>query len=566
MNLQHRDSSPSRSSRRLLRTALAAAALAGALAAQAPIDPSGWYGGARRTLVRDAAYLYSVTVDPGPSNAGEVRLWRRDVAPGSPWSLFLPSVNDATSGVSAAQPANEVSLAITSDGCLHVTWAQAYYQSFYRQYYRPVPTDGHSPGSLIQLSADPLVVGSGSSPNSRKTDSFDIVASYYIESFFPSPTQRPRVFVCAQGSTNWCNRLIEIRPVINGGVPDWGQPPLLRDAGMIPVTGSSQATRLAVDAAGRVHAAYYSNGVPGVAHRCCTPWMNNIIASGTSLFSWSVETPLGSGTNHTDTSIDITAAPNGDVHVLYNHWTSAGTSQLVHRRLPNGALPWQGPNNAYVPPAGIASLDHRFAIVAAANGRVFAVRPDAQDTLWVDELTPGGSFQPMYELRGAGSPAIDRPSPQGTLWPVSNRLQCDLHVALRAPASTPGQALCESVDTCPYATEDPQCSYEGRIFFEGDLAAHQLIIGLEAADTGTVAVLLIGTSPTWLVVAPLCNCPLLVMPIVDFVMTGPGRLHVPLTLPASLGLTLYAQWAELGPTGVCGPHQGLSNLGTVFVP
>ncbi|MCA8976075.1 MAG: hypothetical protein KDC98_15240 [Planctomycetes bacterium] len=533
--------------------------LAAPLAAQTPIGTTEFFNSQRRVIASSATHTHVAAIDP----SGAVRIWSRPISGGS-WTGSAP-VNDTTSGIGTAPVTTEVSLTITNDGFRHLTWARASYPSFYRQYYRAMAPNGTFPGPIVELSTHAVTGGSVAAPNGRRSDSFDIVASHYGELVGTMTVRRSRVFLCAQGPGNWRNRLVEITPTIGTSI-DWGAP-VLRDAGLLSTSGSTQRARLAVDVNLAVHAVYYSNTVPGIVHRRCAPYTYFIY--GGDPFPWSAPATLSIGSGHTDVSADISAGLNGDVHVAYNHWTSATTSSLTHRVLTAGT--WSA-GDTVATFSGV-DADYRFAIMAAtSSGRVFLARPEAGDALWLDNLTDAGTFEPLFRLRPAGSPATAGIAIQGSLWPDPDRAGCALRMVCRVPAGTPAQTCYHELDSCSFTTGEVACSYEGRLFFSGHPFAatgYDTTINLRDAHPGALRIFVAGFHRYPVLGSPYyhCNCPLLVDPVLFVMMAGTGtsetlQLVLPLT---AAGIRLHTQWFEMSLNGSCGPEFGFSNLGTITV-
>jgi len=316
---------------------------------------------------------------------------------GATWTSSTVVFNDAASGLNGTNLVNVCALCVDGTGKLHATWGRYYYPSYYQQYYR-----NYDPTTNVV--SPTLVVGSvtGAAVTSR-TAALDVIAD-------ASDT----IWLVAHGATSWVEKLLKsTAPSAAGNT--------FTDVGAISPSGSAQNTRITVDAAGQIHAAFYRGvGSGNIEHRVYNP------ASG-----WATTTTILGNTTPTNDYYGMLAADDlGYVHAIVVVDAAAGSTWGFNylRRDPNGV--WSPSTPLFsATSAQYTNIANYFIFSIAADettGKCSTVYRDlsAGGPLRLAEKNLGdATFTPVLDLRPAttASHAYYLPAIRGTLYPVSNR-------------------------------------------------------------------------------------------------------------------------------------------------
>lgn len=366
---------------------------------------------AHANLVQDGAgRLFSVVLEDQP-NTDRALVVRVSFDGGITWQPLPSVINDASSGLVGPNLTNNTALAIDDQGALHITWAAHYYPSYYAQYYRSYNPNTNTASPIVDIT---LAQGAA---NTARTAAMAIAVD-----------AANTVWLVAQSTSSWVEHLLRsTAPYAAGGS--------FTSVGSISPSASSQTSRIAIDAQGFVHCAYYRNVSPGIyEHRAYDPNTG-----------WGIETNLGNSTAPQDYYGLLTADALGNVHALYvKDSASPATWDFAYRRwdVGNGwgseVSIFQATSAQYT---GIAN--YRIAAIGCneATGRV--------SVLYRDLSTNGGlrlatkdlattAFQNRVDLRTGdlGVHAYYEPVLRGTLFPAFNRAGTNLDLAWREGSGT----------------------------------------------------------------------------------------------------------------------------------
>lgn len=202
---------------------------------------------------------------------------------GATWGQAAFVFNDAATGLTPPELTTGSAVAIDDRGVLHVTWGNYYYPSSYRQLYRNWDPKTGAASDILDVSA-----WTGAARTAR-TAAMDIAVD-----------GDGTVWIVAHGPQSWIERLAYSPAPYAGGLE-------FVDVGVISPSASAQTTRLAIDAAGRVHCSFYRNTGNGqYEHRIFDP------ASG-----WGPSTNLGNTAAPNDVWGTLAADGLGNVHALF---------------------------------------------------------------------------------------------------------------------------------------------------------------------------------------------------------------------------------------------------------
>jgi hypothetical protein len=391
----------------LLRS-LAFCGLAAILPAQAILstDGIGGSGPTSKTVVRDLfGVLHAVSI---VSNAGTnaVTLYT-SFDDGASWFANPTPANDATSGLSggATTLSNHCALAIDDAGTLHVLWASYYYPSYYKQYYRQYFPSTGTYSALVDLSAT-----LGSAVTTR-TAAMDIAVD-----------AANTVWIVAHGASAWIERLI-------GSAVPYASTQTFTNYGAISPSASAQTTRIAVDAFGAIHCAYYRNTGAGIyEHRAYTP--------GTG---WGAATTLGNTTTPNDFYGNLAADALGNVYALIAKDTASPATWNYVLRVRDVAGVWSGETPVFSATSAQYTNIANYFICALAvdedSGLVSVVHRDLAGTGGLRVAQKGNLdaafvYPPNDFTAGStGLHAYYMPCVRGSLYPSFNRTGGVLHVA-----------------------------------------------------------------------------------------------------------------------------------------
>ncbi len=270
----------------MLRLVLASTFLLVRLTAQVAVTsgPFAYAGGHQhKHVVQDAAGgLYTLTVSQDASGNRPLLL-QTSTDGGNTWTAVPVAINDATSGLSGANPTNTCCMAIDGAGTLHLVWASYYYPSFYAQHYRQWdPTTG-ALSAIVSLSGI-----TGASSTSR-TSAMAIAVD-----------ANDAIWIAAHGTQSWRTRLLRSDQPNAANLA-------FTDLGPVSTSASAQNVRMAVDNTGLVHCSYYRNvGYGEYYHRIFDP------AAG-----WQNSTRLGNSIPTNDYLGCLAADDLGFVHAVY---------------------------------------------------------------------------------------------------------------------------------------------------------------------------------------------------------------------------------------------------------
>lgn len=271
----------------------------------------------RQALVRtknDTLYALSVRA------SGQLCL-RRKLPGEARFSRLRLPIADATSGVTTELPTTDCSLAIDAKGTLHVLWARYHYPKFHAQHYRRIDPERQKMSPIVRTS--PKRCG--------RSDAMALAVD-----------DADRVCIAAPSDRHWKSRLLRVLP----GATETA--PILEELGRIGPVASSQRVALAVDAHGRLHAAFYCNA-PGACLRTAildghqdgsrgrwtqaqgdVPSMNGTLASSRIR---SVFAP------------QLACDEDGDVHMAYVQRPSPQRAKVYVRTLASEATRWSSPQH-----------------------------------------------------------------------------------------------------------------------------------------------------------------------------------------------------------------------------
>ena len=269
-----------------------------ALLAQLP-PQSLWVGGhaiagpvGQRGAVRDGGgNLLCMVIDRGGGSQDALTILRSTDG-GQTWSNFLAPVNDATSGLTGSNRANQAVMAVDDQDRLHVSWQRAHYPSDYEQFYRNI--------DLTTGSMSPIV-------NVNTLLSIPLTSRSNAQAIQVGPAGY--VWMTGPTTSNWREQLLRsTQPYGAGG-------------GFISVGGVSPAnqaqnSRLAFDATGVLHAIYYA--LPYIKHRSYDP----------ATSTWSLVSNVAAhGGGSMARAFDLRADLLGGVHAIAMvNTTASGTS------------------------------------------------------------------------------------------------------------------------------------------------------------------------------------------------------------------------------------------------
>jgi hypothetical protein len=361
---------------------------------------------AHANLVQDGAgRLYALLLEDQPNTDRALAL-QVSFDGGVTWNRLPTILNDATSGLVGPNLTNNAACAIDDQGTLHVTWAAHYYPSYYAQYYRSCDPLSGVCSPIVDVTL--LQGASNTARNAAMAIAVDAANT---------------VWLVAQSTSSWVEHLLRsTQPYAAGGT--------FASVGAISPTASSQTSRIAIDAQGLVHCAYYRNVSPGIyEHRAYDP------QSG-----WGVSTTLGNATAPQDYYGLLASDALGNVHALVaKDCASPATWDFVYRRwdIGNG---WSAETPLFQATSaqytGIAS--YRIAALACneTTGRVSVLYRDLSTDGRLRVATKplaASAFQLAADLRPGDLAlhAYHEPVLRGTLFPAFNRSSSALDLAWR---------------------------------------------------------------------------------------------------------------------------------------
>lgn len=323
---------------------------------------------------------------------------------GDSWEQKAFLFNDEASGRMPPEATNGCAVAIDDRGVLHVTWGSYYYPSSYHQFYRNWDPVSEEASDIFDIST-----WTGAARTAR-TAAMDIAVD-----------DENTIWLVAHGPRSWVERLAHSANPYAAGLE-------FVDVGDISPTMSAQATRLAIDLAGRVHCAFYRNtGAGQFEHRIFAP------DSG-----WSESTNLGNTTPENDVWGSLAADGLGNVHVLLieDGTENSPLWRFLYRR-------WD--NDAGWGDAVILTEVESSQRTGIANTRIVALACNESTglaTVFYRDLNRGGALglveKPLDEPEfGAfeevappttGQHAYYSPAIRGRLYPASDRTSHGLHL------------------------------------------------------------------------------------------------------------------------------------------
>ncbi|MBK9388262.1 MAG: hypothetical protein IPN34_25870 [Planctomycetes bacterium] len=430
---------------------------------------------AHANLVQDGAgRLYALLLEDQPNGDRALAL-QVSFDGGVSWNRLPTILNDATSGLQGPNLTNNAACAIDDQGALHVTWAAHYYPSYYAQYYRSCDPLSGACSPIVDVT---LLQGAA---NTARTAAMAIAVD-----------AANTIWLVAQSTSSWVEHLLRsTQPYAAGGT--------FASVGSISPSASSQTSRIAIDAQGLVHCAYYRNVSPGIyEHRAYDP------QSG-----WGVPTTLGNTTSPQDYYGLLSSDALGNVHaVLVKDAASPATWDFVYRRwdVGNG---WSAETPLFQADPSRYTGIANFRIFALAcnetTGRVSVLYRDlASDARLkvVSKALGALAFQHAADLRPGDLAlnAYSEPVLRGTLFPAFNRAGATLDCAWREGGAS-SRLLFQRLPECngSLARFGPACvdgagaslalSFEGAPCLGGALA-----VGLRTSQLPSL--LIVGLSST----------------------------------------------------------------------
>jgi hypothetical protein len=513
---------------------------------------------ARRNMVRFGTYLYCVVVQ----SSGHVQIRRKADDTVGGWSNYVSAVNTTSTGISLTLQTTTVAMAVSRQGCLHITWGRHHYPTFFKQYYRAyLIGSGFTHTTPQDISA---LVGASTT---TRTDSMAIAVSTTDRVYLTAPIN----------GSNWRSQLLESQFL---SVPPAIPAPQWTNRGAISGNAySSQNVRMVVDTVGRVQLSFYNNIPNG---RYATRVF-------TSPSTWGTMEFIGTPPYPRDDSGYLATDYSRFTHVLYKHLVSKVgtliTYQLLYRRR-FGILPWSAPIvvDTFTSAEHAPDIPHSsYALSATLKGdRVFAIYRDYRcKRLMLKQKKYGAtSFEFLAELQPKS------PGPMGTslfndyIMPnvrntlsTTNGLVQYLDITFRRPFSQyyapPSYRLYHqrlqvgAIDVdqtgCAGFCGVPAMTYGG---VPQSSVIHKVDFGVERARPGATAFLLWETSP---ITVPFAGCFLHATNILTTkTVNACCNAKVRLTLPGTIfGFTLYNQWAVIDSAAIGG--WALSNRGKVVL-
>lgn len=262
-------------------------------------DVVGAGGSPHHNTVRSSSgVLFTIAIVETGAAERELRVYR-SADQGLTWTLDPVVVNDADSGLSGTELANAAAVAIDSEDRLHIMWGRYYYPSSFAQYYRQYESSTGDLSARVDLST---LIGS---------DALDRTAAMSL-----AVDQDDTVWLIGQGLTNWVERLLRSTDAFASSLS-------FEDLGPVSPSASAQNTRVAIDAAGRVHCVYYRNVAPGnFEHRIYDP----------SAGAWLPSEVIGDTTGTNDFYGIITTDSLGGAHVMVaKNGTPGSTWDFIYR-------------------------------------------------------------------------------------------------------------------------------------------------------------------------------------------------------------------------------------------
>ena len=384
---------------------------------------------------------------------------------GATWTKVVSGgINDATTGACGSNPTNALSIAIDDQDRLHFRWGRFYYPSFFAGYYRWLDTRTGILGPTVDVHA---LVGA---PATSRTTACNVATG-----------PNGDVWITAPSTSSWRTQLLR------SNLP-YASNSTFTSVGVVSQTASAQSVRMAVDAAGNVHCAYYENtGTGDYRHRMYDA------ATG----SWGTATDLGNLAAPNDYWGRLVCDILGNTHILCVRDSSIAPQIVYFRRDLAGS---------FTPPVTVASFtsaqlgSNNYHIVDLAcdevTGDVYVLYRDLAGNggLRIDlKILTAPSFVPFMTLTPAasGQHEIYSPRLRGALWPAFDNTQSHLHATWRQGTAKPFDLKFMNVGgpnpmlaTVTFSQPTVAPGVPATVFFDAPLRANETYVPLVSCTLG----------------------------------------------------------------------------------